>query len=444
MKEKDFSQDFLVKDVEKKEEIRKLGENLSNSRVILSKEAYREFFKKLDNEEHREFYKNLESVLEKNDLPSLEKITPHNPYAEITPEDWKIIKKTKQFIVLHITSLCNSNCNICYEEVCPTQEDMSIQDIKFILSKIGKNKRVSLFGGEPTVRDDIFEIIKIVRDSGNYPELYTNGLRLEDENFVKKLKESGIKKVAISFDGFNERIYKELRNDSEQYYKKLKALENLQRYNIPTILISLIAEGINDDQIPELIKFLKEDIERKGCIKGINFYSATPYGKFNVNVEKGLTHLDILKIIEKTSLGEIKKDYFIEFTKFLINTNKILNRVGIGFPYVGGMCARFSYENGKLKEIIPLNEIKDINKLIEERNIFGVLFKSLKYRKFLEFIDIFDKGKVTDLQYEKGVYTINIAFIRTPNHTSDYSNIATIAIYKSKEKRYSMASFAGA
>ncbi len=68
---------------------------------------------------------------------------------------------------------------------------------------------VQLFGGEPTVRDDLFEIVALARKYGLRPNLTTNGLRLADEEYCQKLCEARIG-MRFAFDGNHPDIYEKL------------------------------------------------------------------------------------------------------------------------------------------------------------------------------------------------------------------------------------------
>ena len=89
---------------------------------------------------------------------------------------------------------------------------------------------VNLFGGEPTVRDDMFEIIALGRKHGVDTQITTNGLRLADEEYCRKLCELEVG-LRLSFDGRRREIYERLRNNGRVFDKKMKALENLKKYS---------------------------------------------------------------------------------------------------------------------------------------------------------------------------------------------------------------------
>ena len=58
---------------------------------------------------------------------------------------------------------------------------------------------VQLSGGEPTVRDDLPEIVAYAKEVGcKYVQLNSNGLRLaEDEDFTRRLAEAGLSFVFL-------------------------------------------------------------------------------------------------------------------------------------------------------------------------------------------------------------------------------------------------------
>ncbi|MDI6826394.1 MAG: radical SAM protein [Candidatus Aenigmarchaeota archaeon] len=391
-----------------------------NIQQILKKESIQSFLE-LD-QESKNFYNEFEKILGKSEINILK-----NP--EI---DWKFIREKIHCVILAITGKCNSNCNVCYVKNDVFQE-MSIEDIKNILKKIGKHKIVPLFGGEPTVRNDIFEIIRLIRDSGNIPELYTNGLKLADPEYVKKLKESGIARVHFSFDGFREEIHEKLRGDKNHLYLKLTALKNLQKFGIKTILSSTIADGVNDDQVLELLRFCALSVYKREFIIGLRLFPAMPYGKFDVDVKKYLHTLDIIKILEKRT--GIRREYFVEFKKFLINMNRFLKKFGLRFPIqTPGPYAVFRVDRNGIKEVIELKDLKKINKALENYNIPLLLMFMLKNPSlFKHSIKLLNISKLREDASEAGFLQLSIGNVCTPvtykGLTSD-----TVGIQKSNPR----------
>jgi uncharacterized radical SAM superfamily Fe-S cluster-containing enzyme len=345
----------------------------------------------------------------------------------VNDEYWKVFRKEFHSFLLTITERCNSNCNICYMDSVP-HEEMSFSDIKKILSRIGRNKNVLLFGGEPTIRKDIFKIIRTIKKSKNIPILFTNGLKLSDHKFVKKLKKVGLEAVYFSFDGFDDKIYRKLRG-REQLYEKLRALKNLEIAGIPVYLSCTIAYGINENQIPLLLKF---SIKNNHFIKRIAFWPITPQGKFEANLEKPIFPSDIIKIIESTTKGRVRREYFFEFRKFGNNVFKLLQELGFNVPIVFPSIL-FKIHHNKIEELIPLKELEILNEAFEKKSFIPFLKFFLKHkREVVSYIRILFSGKLTLLSLGKNILTINVGSLGELNFVPTLKE--TVALNKFKEK----------
>lgn len=297
-----------------------------------------------------EFFKEMVKVRLKTNFSNF------NRSFEPTEEDWNIIKNSLTSINLFLTNKCNMDCKICYVDGFINPEEMSIKDIKFVISKIGINKKVLLFALEPTVRNDIFEIIKIIIDSGNFPLLFTNGLKLTNPSYVKKLKKSGIMEVFISFDSFRKETQKKL---GENIYKfKLRALKNLKRYGIYTFIsISFkLIEYVNQNELDDFVKFL---INHNDFIKGLFLILLNPVGKMEIKQEHFFTYSDIIKKVSGSEYVKCDKNYFLEFEKFRLNLSRFLRNFNINLPvesYI--ITVPFKIEDNVLKEVITTKLLK--------------------------------------------------------------------------------------
>jgi len=345
--------------------------------------------------------------------------------GKIKEEDWKIIKEDAFYILLNITPRCNSNCKICFmsEE---NFKEMSLEDLKFILSKIGRNKSIVLFGKEPTLHPMLFEFIDEIEKSGNYPDLYTNGLKLEDENFVRKLKK--VRRLYFSFNGFTEEIHERIHGDSNQLYKKLKALKNLKKHRIPTIIAFTLVDGINNDQLRLILKF---GMNNEDFVKGFHFYGATPYGRFNVSMERYLTSSDLILLLEEASNGEIRMEYFAEFKRLKANIYRLMHMLGLSFPIplLNAPYRVIRHSPPHLAEYIPVEDLKTINESLEKKKYW----KLLKYWRYL--FRIINPIKSYYDTFKENIIWINVGNINTPvNHLPIRHD--TLAIQKNPLKGF--------
>ena len=140
-------------------------------------------------------------------------------------------------VFLDVTNRCNMNCPICIATIRGMGFDFNPPMAYFekIFAELGRMEPkpvVQLFGGEPTVRDDLLEIIAIARKHGLKPHVVTNGVRLADEEYCRKLCEARVP-LRFAFDGRSPDIYEKLRDNRAAYDKKMKALENLKQVQPP-------------------------------------------------------------------------------------------------------------------------------------------------------------------------------------------------------------------
>jgi organic radical activating enzyme len=100
-----------------------------------------------------------------------------------------------------ITDRCNLTCAHCHR-----QPDNSIPDnsADYVVSQaLGvPTPVVCLMGAEPTVRNDLPEIIRRVIAGGKVPLIYTNGQRIAHrEGYLEELHEAGLRSAAVSIHG---------------------------------------------------------------------------------------------------------------------------------------------------------------------------------------------------------------------------------------------------
>ncbi|RLG35167.1 radical SAM protein, partial [Methanosarcinales archaeon] len=165
---------------------------------------------------------------------------------------------------IDLTNRCNQRCPTCFANAAVANYvvEPAIEDIEKML-RIPRNEKpvgclaVQFAGGEPTLRNDLPDIIKMAKELGySQIQVATNGVKFaNDLNFVKKIHAAGLNTVYLQFDGLKEEVYHELRGYNALPVK-LRAIENCRKGGIKSIvLVQTLAKGLNDDQIGPMIKF---------------------------------------------------------------------------------------------------------------------------------------------------------------------------------------------
>ncbi len=181
-------------------------------------------------------------------------------------------------VLLEVTKRCNLNCTFCFAEG-GTGEDIPFETLCNQLKNLAVPGQtlVQLSGGEPTMREDLPQIVAAAKDAGcRYVQLNTNGIRLaESLDYVRSLAEAGLSFVFMQFDGTNDDIYSRLRGENLFDIKK-KAIENCNRYNIGVTLVPTLVPGVNISDIGNIIRFA---LAHSPAVRGVHFQPVSYFGR---------------------------------------------------------------------------------------------------------------------------------------------------------------------
>lgn len=229
--------------------------------------------------------------------------------------------KPPTLVFLDVTNRCNMNCPICLANI-PSMGfrfDPPIAYFKKVfeaLSRFDPKPAVQLFGGEPTVREDLIQIIEMAKnDYGLSPRVVTNGLRLADEEYAQKLLETGTQ-LMFSFDGRNPKIYDHTRKQPRALELKLKALENIRKYSKAkkVTIMTCVSEGLNDAYLADLVDFCHEG---RSYIAALDLMPLTAtWGPEEVDAQSA-TIEDVERVMKKAIPG---LDFFPSGVLYKVNT----------------------------------------------------------------------------------------------------------------------------
>ncbi|MDP2304700.1 MAG: hemerythrin domain-containing protein [Pseudomonadota bacterium] len=159
----------------------------------------------------------------------------------------------RDFIV-RMTEKCNLACPICLAKA-NTEDtpDLDLSGLETLLSE-RRGIKIDLMAAEPTLRPDLEDWVRRVKASGNIAALHTNGIKLADLAYARRLAEAGVDEVFLQFDGLDDAANTVLRG-RPLLKARLAALANLRTLGIATSLIVVIAGGLNEAQVGETFRF---------------------------------------------------------------------------------------------------------------------------------------------------------------------------------------------
>jgi len=218
-------------------------------------------------------------------------------------------------VVMEVTNRCNLRCRACFassSEGYTYEPDINkIRDMYEVTLGGSKPICIQISGGEPTIRDDLPEIVSLGKRMGiDYIELNTNGLRLaRDLEYLRSLKQAGVDAVYLSFDGLSPDVYRKVCGE-DIFELKTQAVENCAKIGMGVILVPRIIKYINHDQVGEIIAFAKKWIP---TVKGVHFQPLSYFGRHpgKPDDDDRITIPDLLSAIELQTKGEIRADNFV-------------------------------------------------------------------------------------------------------------------------------------
>ena len=181
--------------------------------------------------------------------------------------------------LLEITARCNMNCTFCFAEPDGTK-DPSLDPVKRWIDDLtdpGKTL-LQLSGGEPTVRDDLPEIVAYAKQAGcKYVQLNSNGLRLgRDPGYARALAEAGLDSVYLQFDGADDDVYRALRG-RPCLDDKLRAVKACAGAGLGVVLVATVVRGVNLDKLGDLLRLA---LELGPSVRGLHLQPAASFGRF--------------------------------------------------------------------------------------------------------------------------------------------------------------------
>lgn len=184
--------------------------------------------------------------------------------------------------LLEVTDRCNLRCRFCFADNAQAQ-DPPLERVKGWIDDIVRQTGgtlLQLSGGEPTLRDDLPEIVAHAKGAGcPYVQLNTNGLRLAEEpEYLHKLIQAGLDIVFLQFDGVTEEVYRALR-DRDLLAVKEEAIRACGAEGLGVTLVPTLVPGVNTDQVGDILRY---GMARTPVVRGVHFQPVSYFGRVPV------------------------------------------------------------------------------------------------------------------------------------------------------------------
>lgn len=232
--------------------------------------------------------------------------------------------------------LCNNNCLFCVQADNKLKGNRSFEDIKSDLED-SKDRcdGVVFTGGEVTIRDDFFDLVKLAKNLGyKRIQIQTNGRMFSSIEFCKKTIEAGATEFSPALHGYCREQHDYLTKANGAFNQVVKGIMNLKSLGMKIITNTVVVKS-NYVDIPKIAQLLV-----KLNVDQFQFAFVHPIGNAYDNFEA---------IVPRVSLVA---PYIHKALKMGYNAGKIV--MAEAMPY----CTMIGYEQFISEQFIPETEIR--------------------------------------------------------------------------------------
>lgn len=292
-----------------------------------------------------------------------------------------IVKNRPAIAAVLMTHRCNLKCKFCvfWKRPVNIEKEMKLEDHKrfsSICKKLGV-RSINLVGGEPFVRKDLYDIVKMYSED-HIVIINTNGTLINRDN-AKRIWEAGLDVMNISIDAFSEDIHDDFRG-AGVYQKAMKSIEYLKETRTKKdqrIAIQAIYSPQVADQFDDFLTFCDEQNIEFAC----NPYRPDDNHQVKLDFSSGYSAEHLYELKRKHPSFKIS-DYTIKKTGEFIKNGVVPDcKAGKQFfvidPY-GNIVICENY----VEEKDVLMNINDPNFTIEKvKNLLDFAYKNNKCEK---------------------------------------------------------------
>jgi len=271
---------------------------------------------------------------------------------------------------LVLTNRCDLSCWYCffyaqrlgyvYE---PTGAELNGMVKTLSEEKPVRCNAIQLTGGEPTLREDLVDIVKMCKGYGfDHVQLNTNGIRIShDLELLTKVREAGVNTLYLSFDGVTPKT------NPKNHWEIPGVLDNCRKAGgVGAVLVPTVVNSVNDHETGDILKFAFRNID---VVRGVNYQPVSLVGRISHAERKKLriTIPDVIQKLEEQTGGQVTKDDFYPVPTLGPLTRFVEGLTGkpqydLSAHFVCGMATYIFNEGGRM---IPVTRFVDVEGLME-------------------------------------------------------------------------------
>jgi len=219
---------------------------------------------------------------------------------EICPISFLDLEKVEPFtkelsaplrVDLALTFRCQNNCNHCYAGGPHETPELTTEQWKEVIDRL---HQIGVFiltftGGEPTLREDLPELLLYGQNKGLVTGLITNGRKLKDKTYVKILEKTGLDFIQVTLESHKPKIHDQMTATKGSWRETVAGIKNV----IPTQIYATTNTTLSRHNAPDFLETI--DLLKDLGVAAFGCNSLIYSGKANEVSEEFALPLETLK-----------------------------------------------------------------------------------------------------------------------------------------------------
>jgi MoaA/NifB/PqqE/SkfB family radical SAM enzyme len=190
------------------------------------------------------------------------------------------------YLKLGLTFRCQLSCRHCCSANYPwvDRSELTTEEARDVIDQCYKPLVVHFFGGEPTLRTDLVDLINYAAERSIFVFFDTNGL-LITKDYAARLKATGLELLHVSIDSPVPRKHDEYRGMEGCFEKAIQGVKNALDAGLKCAISTYVTrENLENGEFEQIIA-----LGRELGVTGVRYQLPTPSGRWLHNVDVKLT-----------------------------------------------------------------------------------------------------------------------------------------------------------
>lgn len=158
-----------------------------------------------------------------------------------------------------LTYRCNNACSHCYNDRPRNYPELTTEEWYRIIDHLWDLRipHIVFTGGEPTLREDLPDLIRHAEKNGQITGLNTNGRKIADSSYVDQLLDAGLDHVQITLESHDKAIHDRMVCHKGAWDETVAGIRNVLKTRL-YVMTNTTMLTHNRESIPETLHFLAE------------------------------------------------------------------------------------------------------------------------------------------------------------------------------------------